>query len=304
MAWWVPPRYAGGVPRWSCLLLGFVWWSRSLCGFHAAATMPPRRHALSGAVPRGLRALRPAPPTQRSVEGPPPHAPRRALDHDGQRPVARPPRALRLLEDGLRPLPALAHRRHARPRGHSSPARPRPRGLTDRSSASTPRPSERPTQSGRPKRGAASLASRRIMRWGRVVADLRPSCTWPPTAVDHRSESSLTPSQSHDSIYSAAVRDPVAVGQHLGHMRRRPGRVLADRGVGTGISSTRRRKRRRTLDRVAYRDRNVVERALGHLEEHRRAAMWQEKLAESHQAMVQAASVERYVRAPDSPGRA
>ncbi len=40
------------------------------------------------------------------------------------------------------------------------------------------------------KKGAtASLASRRIMRWGGAVAALRPSCTWSPTAADSRSAS-------------------------------------------------------------------------------------------------------------------
>ncbi len=128
----------------------------------------------------------------------------------------------------------------------------------------------------------------------------------------------LTPGQRHDSTQFAAVLDVVAVRQRSGQTRRRPGRVVADRGydadwirswlrcrgIGAVIPSTRSRKRRRRLDRVAYRDRNVVERALGHLKEHRRIATRQEKLAESYRAMVQLAVMERYLRILDSPDRA
>ena len=128
----------------------------------------------------------------------------------------------------------------------------------------------------------------------------------------------LTPGQRHDSTQFAAVLDAVAVRQPSGQTRRRPGRVLADRGydadwirtwlrrrgLGAVIPSTRSRKRRRGLDQAAYRERNVVERTLGHLKEHRRIATRQEKLAESYRAMVQVAVMERYLRVLDSPDRA
>ena len=120
----------------------------------------------------------------------------------------------------------------------------------------------------------------------------------------------MTPGQRHDSTQFEAVLDAVAVRQRSGQTKRRPARVLADRGydvnrirswlrsrgIGAVIPSTKSRKRRFPLDRAAYRERNTVERALGHLKEHRRIATRHEKLAESYRAMVQMAVLERYLR--------
>ena len=120
----------------------------------------------------------------------------------------------------------------------------------------------------------------------------------------------VTAGQRHDSTQFEALLDAVAVRRPSGQLRRRPSRVLADRGydanrirswlrtrgIGAVIPSKRSRKRRYALDRAAYRERNVVERALGHLKEHRRIATRHEKLAASYRAMVQLAMVERYLR--------
>lgn len=120
----------------------------------------------------------------------------------------------------------------------------------------------------------------------------------------------LTPGQRHDSTQFERVLDAVAVGQRSGQTRRRPARVLADRGydvdrirawlrrrgIGAVIPPKKNRKRLRRHDRVLYRERNVVERTLGHLKEHRRIGTRHEKLAESYRAMVQLAIMERYLR--------
>ena len=120
----------------------------------------------------------------------------------------------------------------------------------------------------------------------------------------------LTPGQRHDSTQFELMLDAVAVRRPSGRLRQRPARVLADRGydvnrirswlrrkgIGAVIPSKRSRKRRYPLDRGAYRERNVVERALGHLKEHRLIATRHEKLATSYRAMVQLAMIERYLR--------
>ena len=124
----------------------------------------------------------------------------------------------------------------------------------------------------------------------------------------------VTPGQRNDSTQFEAALDAVAVRRPSGQVRRRPGRVLADRGydadrirvwlrrrgVGAVIPPKRNRVRRLRYDRTAYRDRNAVERAIGHLKEHRRIATRQEKLARSFVVMVELAFVVRYLRLLES----
>ena len=78
---------------------------------------------------------------------------------------------------------------------------------------------------------------------------------------------------------------------------------LRRHGIGAVIPPKRNRKRRRgrplSHDRALYRERNVVERLIGHLKEHRRVGTRQEKLAVSYRAMVQVAFIERYLRILD-----
>lgn len=120
----------------------------------------------------------------------------------------------------------------------------------------------------------------------------------------------LTPGQRNDSTQFEAVLDAVGVVQPSGQTRRRPVRVLADRGydadrirrwlrrrgIGAVIPPKRTRRRRLRYDRTLYRERNVIERSLGHLKEHRRIGTRYEKLAESYRALVQVAIIERYLR--------
>ncbi len=116
--------------------------------------------------------------------------------------------------------------------------------------------------------------------------------------------------------------DAVRVGREVGRPRQRPRRVLCDRafdadrirawcrsrGIGAVIPPKKNRKRRRGrplgYDRALYRERNVVERLIGHVKEHRRIGTRHEKLAVSYRAMVQLAFVERYLRILESPDRA
>lgn len=114
----------------------------------------------------------------------------------------------------------------------------------------------------------------------------------------------------------------VRISRGAGRPRQRPGRVLCDRafdadrirawcrrrGIGTVIPPKKNRKRKRgrplSYDRTLYRERNVVERVIGHLKEHRRIGTRHEKLAVSYRAMVQLAFTERYLRILESPDRA
>lgn len=123
-----------------------------------------------------------------------------------------------------------------------------------------------------------------------------------------------TPGQRNDSTQFEAALDGVAIRQPSAQIRRRPGRVLADRGydvdrvrawlrskrIGAVIPPKRTRVRRFDYDRATYRERNVVERAIGHLKEHRRLATRHEKLARSFVAMVKLAFVARYLRVLES----
>ena len=127
----------------------------------------------------------------------------------------------------------------------------------------------------------------------------------------------VTPGQRNDSTQFEVALDTVAVRQPSGQVRRRPGRVLADRGydvdrvrawlrrrrIGAVVPPKRDRVRRSRYDRQVYRERNVVERALGHLKEHRRVATRHEKLARSYAAMVKLAFVVRYLRLLESRDR-
>ncbi len=105
----------------------------------------------------------------------------------------------------------------------------------------------------------------------------------------------------------------VSVRGERGRPRKRPSRVIADaaydadrirawlraRGIGAVIRPDPCRKPNRgrsvSYDRLLYRERNVIERAVGHLKEHRRIGTRSEKLAESYLAMVKLAFVERYL---------
>lgn len=113
------------------------------------------------------------------------------------------------------------------------------------------------------------------------------------------------------------------VGREVGRPKQRPRRVLCDqafevdrirawcraRSIGAVIPPKkknwkRRRGRPLAYDRALYRERNVLERMIGHMKEHRRIVTWHEMLAVRYRAMVQLAFVERYLRILESPDRA
>ena len=94
-------------------------------------------------------------------------------------------------------------------------------------------------------------------------------------------------------------------------MRRRPRRLAGDKGYSFDrIRNWLRRHRidavipyrsnqkpsRKPFDRKAYRRRNVVERCVGWLKEHRRIATRFEKLGAMFQALVHMAFIGRYLR--------
>lgn len=132
----------------------------------------------------------------------------------------------------------------------------------------------------------------------------------------------VTAGHRHESKLFEAVMDGVHVGRAQGRARSRPERVIADaaydagrirrwlrrRGIRATIKPNPRWKRRRgrpqTFDKATYRQRNVIERMIGHLKEHRRISTRSEKLAENYVAMVKWAFVERYLRILDSSDNA
>ena len=131
----------------------------------------------------------------------------------------------------------------------------------------------------------------------------------------------LTPGQQHESIVCqellARVRVRTSAG--AGRPRTRPKLVVADKGYDAGgfrrylrrrgircvipekrVPAGKRRRRRGRppgFCRVTYRRRNVIERLVGWLKEHRRIATRFEKLGSSYMAMVRLSFVRRYLRA-------
>ena len=116
----------------------------------------------------------------------------------------------------------------------------------------------------------------------------------------------LTPGQSHEATQAEQL---LAQGQvkatHLGRPRRRPKRIVADKGYGSrnfrqflrrrGIRSTLPRKsnerRRGKFDKSIYRQRNIVERFFNRLKQCRRIATRYEKRAVNYLAMITIACI-------------
>ena len=130
----------------------------------------------------------------------------------------------------------------------------------------------------------------------------------------------LTPGQQHESTVCTKLLANVRVRTSAGggRPRSRPKLVVADRGYDAGdfrrylrrrgircvipekrVPAGKRRRRRgrpATFCGATYRRRNVVERLVGWLKEHRRIATRFEKLASSFVAMVKLSFVRRYFR--------
>lgn len=117
----------------------------------------------------------------------------------------------------------------------------------------------------------------------------------------------LTPGQTHEVTQVAALLERGAVARPgRGRPRLRPDRVVGDKGY-TG-RTIRRYLRRRGIaaviprqqrepqrgvrfDRVAYRERNVVERTINRLKQHRAIATRYEKLETTYHALLTIASI-------------
>lgn len=116
----------------------------------------------------------------------------------------------------------------------------------------------------------------------------------------------MTPGQRHEQTALAALLDDGAVKRPgRGRPRRRPKRLVGDKGYSSG--ATRRGLRRRGIgaviprkraerrsgrfDRAAYRERNVVERLINRLKQYRRIATRYEKRACNYRAMLTIAAI-------------
>src|SRR5436190_13037579 len=110
----------------------------------------------------------------------------------------------------------------------------------------------------------------------------------------------LTPGQRHEATAFEALMEQGAVKRvGRGRPRRRPRRVVGDKGYSSGkirryarrrginvtIPRKRNERRRGPFDRAAYRARNLVERLIGRCKQFRRLATRYEKRAENYRAM-------------------
>jgi transposase len=86
------------------------------------------------------------------------------------------------------------------------------------------------------------------------------------------------------------LRARVLLGDR-GYTGRRVRDHLRRRGIAAIIPQLRTETRPRLMDRITYRERNVVERLVGRLKEHRRLATRYDKLASSYLAFVHLAAI-------------
>ncbi|HEX5500623.1 MAG TPA: IS5 family transposase [Thermomicrobiales bacterium] len=117
----------------------------------------------------------------------------------------------------------------------------------------------------------------------------------------------LTPGQRHEATQVAALLERGAVKRpSRGRPRRRPQRVVGDKGytgrpirtylrqhgIGAVIPRLKTESRRGVrFDRAAYRERNVVERTINRLKQHRALATRYEKLEETFHALLTLACI-------------
>jgi transposase len=127
----------------------------------------------------------------------------------------------------------------------------------------------------------------------------------------------LTPGQTHESTQAEALIDQVSITRATGRVRKRPGRLAADRaydvqrirhflrarGVEPIIPPRKRKatnKPRRgrpvTYNKERYRKRSTIEQSVGWLKEYRAVATRYEKLALNYLGLVKLAIIERYLR--------
>ena len=126
---------------------------------------------------------------------------------------------------------------------------------------------------------------------------------------------SLSAGQRHESLYFESLVSAVRICTGRGRPRWRPNAIAGDKAYSNprirnglrchGIQAVipqrsdeiKRHKGRPILfDRLAYRQRNVVERCVGWLKENRRVAVRYEKLAINYMGMIQLAMIQRYLQ--------
>lgn len=127
----------------------------------------------------------------------------------------------------------------------------------------------------------------------------------------------LTPGQRHESTQFETLMDAVSIQRANGRFCKRPKRVAGDKGydfprIRTWLHKRRiqavipprkrptnvkpKRGRPVTCNQEHYRARNVVERCVGWLKEHRSLATRYDKLAANYLTMVRLAFIRRYLR--------
>jgi transposase len=122
--------------------------------------------------------------------------------------------------------------------------------------------------------------------------------------------STITAAQVHDSVVFEDALIASSVHSTNGRRRRWPRRIIADKAYSNfrirdwcayhhikDVIPTKSNERRRVgFCKRTYRRRNVIERRIGWLKEHRRLATRYEKLAVNFQAMFNLAIVEAYLQ--------
>ena len=116
----------------------------------------------------------------------------------------------------------------------------------------------------------------------------------------------ITAGQRHEqSAFDALMEQGAVLRRGRGRPRIRPRRIVGDkgysskrirrylrrRGIGVVIPRRKDERRRGPFDKVAYRQRNVVERLIARLKQFRRVATRYEKRAANYRAMVTIAAI-------------
>jgi transposase len=125
----------------------------------------------------------------------------------------------------------------------------------------------------------------------------------------------IGPGQEHETQHLISLVDAVAVPQQGRPAKRRPAKLVGDKGYSAKwirqwlrqrkivpvIAHQKREKARRgAFDRESYRQRNLIERCVGWLKERRRLATRYEKLAIHYLGMLHLGMILQYLDSPDT----
>lgn len=118
----------------------------------------------------------------------------------------------------------------------------------------------------------------------------------------------LSPGEAHESRYLTPALNAVRIPSRGGRPRQRPDRVAGDKAYSyphlrhwlerhhiRAVIPTRSNQPRRALDRAAYRQRSVIECAIGWLKEGRRVATRYEKLAIHFLGVLKLAMIQKHL---------